>query len=140
MRFNEEVSSQIYMEMKHKLFGFLLHDSIIYNIASRRLLYFSEDLHDHAMSVKTVILNETQSRLLICLLENCKKAVIYKDDIMKSVWDEFNLPSSNQRLWQTINELKKKLLSIGLPDDFITNIHGMGYSVHNSKIGLLHIS
>ncbi|WP_258557400.1 winged helix-turn-helix domain-containing protein [Serratia fonticola] len=92
------------------------------------------------MSFKVVSLNETQSRLLTCLLTNRTSAVIYKDDIMKSVWDEFNLSSSNQRLWQTVNELRKKLSFIGLPDDFIANVHGMGYSVNNSKIGLLHIT
>ncbi|MGM0513275.1 MAG: winged helix-turn-helix domain-containing protein [Pseudomonadota bacterium] len=92
------------------------------------------------MSFKVVSLNETQSRLLTCLLMNRTSAVIYKDDIMKSVWDEFNLSSSNQRLWQTVNELRKKLSFIGLPDDFIENIHGMGYAVNNSKIGSLHIT
>ncbi|WP_404413226.1 transcriptional regulator [Serratia aquatilis] len=92
------------------------------------------------MFFKIVSLNEIQSRLLTFLLLNRKENVINKDDILKSVWDEFSLSSSNQRLWQTINELRKKLSSIGLPADFIENVHGVGYSVCNSKVHSLNIN
>ncbi len=138
MRYNSEIMNQVYME--NRLYGFLLNDNVLFNIATRRLVHYAEELSEHNMSFKVVSLNETQSRLLTYLLMNRTSAVIYKDDIMKSVWDEFNLSSSNQRLWQTVNELRKKLSFIGLPDDFIANIHGMGYAVNNSKIGSLHIT
>lgn len=126
--------------MENRLYGFMLNDNVIFNIATRRLVHHAEELAEHTMSFRSVSLSETQSRLLTCLLMNRKSEVIYKDDIMKSVWDEFSLSSSNQRLWQTVNELRKKLSFIGLPDDFIANIHGVGYSVNNSKIGSLHIT
>jgi DNA-binding winged helix-turn-helix (wHTH) protein len=91
------------------------------------------------MAFRTVSLSEAQSRLLICLLTNHKDVFIYKDDILKKVWDEFNLPSSNQRLWQTVNELRKKLAFVGFADDFITNVHGRGYTVNSLKIESLYI-
>lgn len=138
MRCNSEIMNQVYME--NRLYGFLLNDNVLFNLATRRLLHYSEELSEHTTSFKTVSLSETQSRLLTCLLSNRNNAVIHKDDILKSVWDEFSLSSSNQRLWQTVNELRKKLSFIGLPDDFIANVHGIGYSISNSKVGALHIT
>lgn len=123
--------------MENKVYGFLLNDNVLFNIATRRLFHYAKEFPEHTMSFKTVSLSEAQSRLLICLLTNHQNVIIHKDDILKSVWDEFNLPSSNQRLWQTVNELRKKLMFIGLPEDFIANVHGMGYSVNSSKIALL---
>lgn len=138
MKYNNEIMNQVYMD--NRLYGFLLNDSVLFNIATRRLVHYTDEHAEHTMSFKAVSLSETQSRLLTCLLENRANAVIYKHDIMKRVWDELSLSSSSQRLWQTVNELRKKLSFIGLPDDFITNVHGMGYAVNNSKIGSLHIT
>lgn len=101
--------------MDNSLYGFLLNDDVLFNIATRRLVHYTEEVSEHFMSFKAVSLSETQSRLLTCLLTNRSSAVIYKDDIMTSVWDAFSLSSSNQRLWQTVNELRKKLSFIGLP-------------------------
>ncbi|ALX96896.1 hypothetical protein AV650_26675 [Serratia fonticola] len=138
MKYKSEVINQVYMD--NRLYGFLLNDNVLFNIATRRLVHYADEISEHNMSFKTVSLSETQSRLLTCLLTNRSSAVIYKDDILTSVWDEFSLSSSNQRLWQTVNELRRKLSFIGLPDDFITNVHGMGYTVNNSKVGSLHIT
>lgn len=124
--------------MESKLYGFLI-DDILFNIANRKLMHYSDETAEHSMFFKVVSLNETQTRLLICLLSNHQSPVIDKTDLMKSVWDEFSLSSSNQRLWQTINELRKKLSAIGLPDDFIANVHGMGYSINNQNVMSLHI-
>ncbi len=125
--------------MDSRLYGFLLEDDVIFNIGTRNLIYYCNETSEHPLFLKVVSLNETQSRLFVFLLTHRNNSVIDKDKIMKYVWDEFDLPSSNQRLWKTINDLKKKLSSIGLPDDFIANVHGMGYSISNSKIGTLHI-
>ncbi|WP_051916501.1 MULTISPECIES: helix-turn-helix domain-containing protein [unclassified Serratia (in: enterobacteria)] len=125
--------------MDNRLYGFLLDDVILFSISNRKLFYYIDEPSEHSMFFKAVSLNETQSRLLIFLLINSQNVVIDKNDIMKNVWDEFSLSSSNQRLWQTINELRKKLSSIGLPDDFIGNVHGVGYSIGSSKVNFLHI-
>lgn len=124
--------------MESKIYGFLI-DDILFNIANRKLMHYSDETAEHSMFFKVVSLNETQTRLLICLLSNYQSPVIDKTDLMKSVWDEFSLSSSNQRLWQTINELRKKLSAIGLPDDFIANVHGMGYSINSQHVMSLHI-
>lgn len=122
-----------------KLYGFRLNNNVLFSIVNRRLFYYVDELSDRTMGFKTVSLSEAQSRLLICLLKNYKNTFIYKDEILRTVWDELNLPSSNQRLWQTLNELRKKLSFIGFPDDFIINVHGIGYSINSPKVELLYI-
>ncbi|MFC0228574.1 winged helix-turn-helix domain-containing protein [Serratia aquatilis] len=120
--------------MESRLYGFLIDDNIQLDIANRRLFRYSDGPDEHTVSFKAISLNEIQTRLLVYLLLNGKDAVIYKNDIMKYVWEDINLSSSNQRLWHAINEIRRKLSSIGLPDDFITNVHGVGYSLDNQII------
>lgn len=127
------------MNIHKRLYGFRLNGNVLFNIENRRLFHYVEEFSEHTMAFRTVSLSEAQSRLLICLLTNHKDVFIYKDDILKKVWDEFNLPSSNQRLWQTVNELRKKLAFVGFADDFIANVHGRGYSVNSLKIESLYI-
>ncbi|TQI78959.1 transcriptional regulator [Serratia fonticola] len=125
--------------MENRLYGFLIDGDIQFDIANRRLIYYSDESTEHTLFFKVISLNEIQTRLLIYLLVNGQNAIIYKNDIMKHVWDEINLSSSNQRLWHAVNELRKKLASIGLPDDFIVNIHGIGYSIDNQRVSSLFI-
>jgi DNA-binding winged helix-turn-helix (wHTH) protein len=125
--------------MENRLYGFLIDDDIQFDIANRRLLYYSDGAAERTLFFKVISLNEIQTRLLIYLLANCRDAVIYKNDIMKNVWEEINLSSSSQRLWHAINELRKKLASLGLSEDFIANVHGIGYCVDNHRISSLFI-
>ncbi len=125
--------------MESRLYGFLIDDDIQFDIANRRLLHYSDEAAERTLFFKVISLNEIQTRLLIYLLANSQDAVIYKDDIMKNVWEEINLSSSNQRLWHAVNELRKKLASIGLPGGFIENIHGVGYSIDNQRVSSLFI-
>lgn len=122
------------MKMERRTFGFLLEERILFDISNKKIIHYSFDESDFPMFIKVVSLNDTQARLLKFLLVNRKDEVINRTDILHYVWDSFNLSSSNQRLWQSMNSLRRKLCSIGLPEDFITNVHGVGYSVDNTRI------
>ncbi|WP_114194430.1 winged helix-turn-helix domain-containing protein [Edaphovirga cremea] len=125
--------------MESKAYGFLIDSDIQFDICNRRIFRYYEEISEHTLFFKVISLNEIQTRLLNFLLANSQDAIIYKSDIMKHVWDEINLSSSNQRLWHALNELKKKLSAMGLPEDFITNVHGIGYSVDNRRVMSLFI-
>lgn len=125
--------------MENRLYGFLIDNDIQFDIANRRLMQFSDETAECALFFKVIYLNEIQTRLLIYFLANGQDDVIYKNDIMKNVWEEINLSSSNQRLWHAVNELRKKLLSIGLSDDFIMNVHGVGYSIDDQRVSSLFV-
>ncbi len=123
--------------MNNSLYGFILDEDIIFNINKRYLLHYNNEPSERIQSFRIVDLNGVQTRLLIYLLNRRESFIIDKDDILRSVWDDFGLPSSNQRLWKTMNELRKKLSLMDIPDDFITNIHGMGYSLRDARIKAL---
>lgn len=125
--------------MEYKSYGFLIDGNIQFNISHKKLVFFLDEDDDHSLHFRVVSLNEMQSRLLSFLLKNRKNEIINKDSIMKNVWDEFGLSSSNQRLWQEIKKLRKKLSAIGLCDDFILNVHGIGYSIDDKRVESLFI-
>ncbi|WMT16058.1 winged helix-turn-helix domain-containing protein [Serratia fonticola] len=122
------------MYIECSLYGFLLDGDVFFNIDDKKLLRYSENDAERSVFFKAIPLNDIQVRLLIYLLENSQAAVIHKNDILENVWDEFGLLSSYQRLWQTVNEVRKKLSAMGLSDDFITNVHGIGYSIDSPKV------
>ncbi|HDC4524624.1 TPA: helix-turn-helix domain-containing protein [Enterobacter kobei] len=116
------------------MYGFLLDGKILFDIGNRKILQYSFEENDLPIFIKVVSLNETQARLLRFLLMKRHDSIIKRTEILYSVWDAFNLSSSNQRLWQSINSLRKKLASFGLSDDFIKNVHGIGYSVDKTRV------
>jgi len=126
--------------MERRVYGFLLDGKIIFDIGNKKIIQYSFDEAESPMFFKVVSLNDTQSRLLRFLLLNRDTAIIGKTDIMQRVWDANNLASSNQRLWQSINSVRKKLSYLGLKEDFISNVHGTGYSIDKDKVLALFLS
>ncbi|MEB6622474.1 winged helix-turn-helix domain-containing protein [Enterobacter roggenkampii] len=120
--------------MDSRIFGYLLNKNILFDVNGRKLIQYQVDKPKQPFSFKVIALSETQGRLFSFLLENRKSDLIDKNDIMKNVWDKFSLSSSSQRLWQTVNDLRKTLEHFGLPGEFITNIHGAGYIVDKTKV------
>lgn len=120
--------------MNITIFGFLLKEDTLYEIDKKRIVHCCLGKSDLPLTVKVVSLNDTQARLLSYLLMNRKRSCLDKEEIMKCVWDLENYSSSNQRLWQTINDIRKKLSYIGMPETFIKNVYGNGYSVDDSNV------
>ncbi|MBV7559731.1 helix-turn-helix domain-containing protein [Enterobacter sp. ENT02] len=125
--------------MNRSIYGYLLNGKILYDVANKKIVYYSFESTDMPISFKVVTLSDTQSRLLYFLLANRKKEVIDKSEILNYVWDSFNLSSSSQRLWQTMNDLKKKLSYVGIPDSFIQNVYGAGYYIDDSAVSPLYV-
>jgi DNA-binding winged helix-turn-helix (wHTH) protein len=125
--------------MEDKFYGFVIDNDIHFNISLRKLFYYRDENNEHSMLFKVISLNQNQAKLLFFLLKERMREVIDKNYIIKSVWDEFGMSASSQRLWQAINELRNKLTAIGLSGDLITNVHGMGYSVDNRRVMSLFI-
>lgn len=120
--------------MKNRIFGYLVNDDVLFEINSRKLIQYRVESPKLPLYFKVVTLSETQCRLLSFIFENREDDVIEKNEIMKYVWDNFSLSSSNQRLWQSMNDIKKLLLHFGVTNDFISNVHGSGYQVDKTKI------
>ncbi|MBH2846629.1 winged helix-turn-helix domain-containing protein [Serratia marcescens] len=121
------------------VFGYIINDEILFDIKRKSIIQYKTGSRKQEFLFKSVKLNKTQCRLLFYLLNNINEDIIDKNDIMKNVWDNYNLSSSNQRLWQTINEIRALLSYFDLPDDFISNVHGEGYKLDKVKILALYL-
>lgn len=120
--------------MESRLYGFLLNEDIQLDITNKRLVCYRAETAENAMFFKVVTLNDVQLRLLLLLLDNEPGTIISKNDIIENVWKESQSYSSSQRLWYLIKVLRNKLASIGLPEDFISNAHGIGYFIGSYSV------
>lgn len=88
---------------------------------------------------KPVRLRRTMFHLLDFVLEKANADLIADDEIMRNVWEGYGLKASTPRLWQVMNELKKKLTSLGVEQDFITRVEGKGYIANRAKLEPVYI-
>lgn len=79
---------------------------------------------------KPVRLRKTMFRLLDLILEKGNGELIRDEAIMKNVWEGYGLQASTPRLWQVMNDLKKKLCMLGVSDDLILRVEGQGYMIN----------
>src|SRR5471030_602072 len=113
-------------------FGYRIKNDVYIDISHRRFIFFSSDKSGNGIHM--LALRKTMMRLLVYLLENANVRLITDDEIMQNVWDIYGLSSSNQRLWQVMRDLKKKLSIAGVPDDLITRAERKGYHLKQEMI------
>lgn len=112
-------------------FGYILGDD------SNGVLVLKENrvlipLNFHNISQKNIYLRQTMFRLLEFLLERGNSGLLRDEIIMRSVWEAYGLKSSAPRLWQVMNELKKKLSGLGVDNDLIMRVEGRGYMLNTA--------
>lgn len=112
-------------------FGYIMGDD------SNGVLVLKENrmlipLNLHNISQKHLCLRQTMFRLLEFLLEKGNSGLVRDEIIMRSVWEAYGLKSSTPRLWQVMNELKKKLSSLGMDEDLIMRVEGRGYMLNTA--------
>ncbi|SFD41639.1 winged helix-turn-helix domain-containing protein [Pragia fontium] len=120
--------------MNMKLHGFLIGSDIQVDIDNKRLIRISSENSYKILNLSAVVLKDTVMKLLIFLLTHASDHIVSNEEILQKVWEENNLSSSNQRLWQVVTELKEKLSLIGMPQDFIINRRGEGYKINSTRI------
>ncbi len=120
--------------MDYKLYGFIIGEKIHFHIESRRLYRLPSSSTDKNFIFGSMLLNETMMQLFLYLLQHAHKQKVTKDELLKNIWEENNLSSSTQRLWQVLKNLNKKISLLGLPDDFIAYVKGSGYIIDYSDI------
>lgn len=120
--------------MTGEIYGFLIDEEILFDINKKRLIRFSDDTELRAVTISVVSLSVNLVRLLTLLLTSEKGVVVSKNDILNNVWEDNNLSSSSQRLWHAINELRRKLMAMGLSSDFISSVRDSGYFINNHKV------
>lgn len=120
---------------QEKILGYLIDSDIQVNISYNSLINIKLLVLEKKLN--RLILRKTMMRLFIYLLENANSTVIESEEILINVWDKNGLSSSSQRLWQVMGDLKKKLVTIGISEDFITRVEKgnmMGFSINPHRV------
>lgn len=118
--------------MDKVLFGYCIGTDVYIDIANKRLINLSSE--KSSRSLHSLKIRDTMLRLLLFLLKSSNRSIIPTKEIIANVWDAYGLRSSNQRLWQVMQQLKFKLHLVGLPDDLITKVESNGYFVKEKMI------
>lgn len=117
-----------------QLYGYLIGKDIHFDIDHKRLYRVSLSGNEKNVTFCATNINDTMMHLLLYLLQNARTKTVTKEELLKKIWEEHNLTSSTQRLWQVLNGLTAKLSLLGLPDDFIKNNKGRGYIITYDEI------
>lgn len=120
-------------------FGFLIGDDVLVNITKRTIVRISLDTNIKNFTFSATMLTDTSMNLLVYLLMNAKDNHVTNGELLKNIWEDHNLRSSNQRLWQVVKELKAKLAVLHVPDEFINSSRGQGYILPRQQIRTLYL-
>lgn len=102
--------------MEKLIAGYYIGQFVQFDLSHRRLSCLDPKSRS---TIKEYRMRDTMTRLFLFLLQNANNKVVLKKDILYHVWDVHGLKSSNQRLWQVMQSLQLRLLSLQVPGDFI---------------------
>ncbi len=97
-------------------------------------LPFKKSLVKQAYPGINISLRLTMANLLTYLLNHAVGTVVTDKALQTQVWENHGLRCSSQRLWQVMNNLKRKLELFDLPEDFILRVAGKGYMIPNEMV------
>jgi len=106
--------------MSHDYFEFLINKKIIFDKENRILM-----LDDHQYSI---VLSKPASRLLDMLVSH-NKINLLRGELIKSVWEDYGLSSSNASLNNHISELRKAFENLGENKNIIITIPKIGFRI-----------
>lgn len=109
----------------NKLYGYLIDSSVIY-------LPFQQQLISNRGSACQ--LRNTMSELLYFLMQHAEDGVVTDDDIILNVWEKNELSGTYSRLWQVMQDLKRKLDKVGVDSELFMRVRGKGYYLAPEKI------
>ncbi|ELV3390472.1 hypothetical protein SGI62_004393 [Enterobacter hormaechei] len=111
-------------------YAYIVQNEFYILIEMKQIIRFHFDKKRNVVGYITVALSDAGMHILSYLLSKSKSQRLFpKDEILAEVMDSIYAYSTNQKLWYILNELKSRLNSVGLPDDFITQQRAKGVSV-----------
>lgn len=97
-------------------------------------LPFKKSLMRYGQPQESISLRLTMANLLNYLLSHAVGNVVADKALQIQVWENHGLRCSSQRLWQVMNNLKRKLEQFDLPEDFILRVAGKGYMIPDEMV------
>ncbi|ESN53163.1 hypothetical protein [Enterobacter sp. MGH 16] len=114
--------------MKNKTFGYMLGSDYLIVLEKAVLIPLG------AKKNAPIHIRPTMFRLLIYLIENASVKPILDDDIMRDVWEKYDLRASKARLWQVMNAMCKKLLLKESFSEIFVRVENTGYLVNENQV------
>ncbi|WP_148873099.1 hypothetical protein [Serratia marcescens] len=114
--------------MRKTLFGYMLGSDFLIVIEKSLLIPLG------TKKAHPIHIRPTMFRLLMYLIENASTEPILDDDIMRDVWENYDLRASKARLWQVMNAMCKKLCLKGTFFEIFSRVENTGYIVNTENI------
>ncbi|EOZ9391013.1 winged helix-turn-helix domain-containing protein [Enterobacter hormaechei] len=118
------------------VYGYKIGEYILFQLADRTL-FNTRRVSKVSHKINSLKLRSTMSLLLCYLLENANGKVVSDDELLFYVWDQNGLKGSNHRLWEVMNELKRKVKELGMEEDIILRINSNGYFIKDGYVSPL---
>ncbi|EBP9818628.1 winged helix-turn-helix domain-containing protein [Salmonella enterica] len=96
-------------------------------IINNEVYFNEEDGHLENRAAEISVLMATSTRRLLEVLIANQGNPVERDCLLKTVWDDNGLRSSNSNLNQYISILRKQLVQVGFPDNTVITIPRVGF-------------
>lgn len=120
--------------MDYHLYGFLIENEFHIDIKNKCIYRIMAGGKDSNITFSVLYLNDTMMRFFLYLLTHARNNFVARDEVLKNVWDENNLSSSNTRLWQVLTNMRKKFEHLNMPEDLIQHVKKKGYIIRCKNI------
>ncbi|AEX50356.1 CadC family transcriptional regulator [Rahnella aquatilis CIP 78.65 = ATCC 33071] len=84
-------------------------------------------------SENKIAISNPARRILLLLIEK-KGIVVEREIFFKKVWDDYGLTASNNNLNHCISKLRKVMVTLGYPNEFIVTVPKVGFTIRKHII------
>lgn len=84
-------------------------------------------------SENKIAISNPARRILLLLIEQ-KGIVVEREIFFKKVWDDYGLTASNNNLNHCISKLRKVMVTLGYPNEFIVTVPKVGFTIRKHII------
>lgn len=132
-----ELSGSCMADNFTNVYGYKIGEEILFQI-SDRILFNTKRVSGTSNKRHSLKLRSTMAMLLRYLLENANGKIVSDDELLFHVWDQNGLKGSNHRLWEVMNDLKRRIKELGIEEDIILRINSNSYFIKDGYVSPLY--
>jgi DNA-binding winged helix-turn-helix (wHTH) protein len=106
--------------------NYLIENHIVFNPEGNSLSLPGDSENQIAVS-------NPARRILLLLIEQ-QGVVVEREIFFKKVWEDYGLTASNNNLNHCISKLRKAMVTLGYPDEFIVTVPKVGFTIRKEII------
>ena len=106
--------------------NYLIENLIVFNPEDNTLSLAGD-------SENKIAISNPARRILLLLIEQ-QGIVVEREIFFKKVWDDYGLIASNNNLNHCVSKLRKVVVTLGYPDEFIVTVPKVGFTIRKEII------